>query len=517
MKARITGVMIAAAALVSCGGLPQSLKDDIASEHQRFQQAERQVKTADDAVRDAFSRRKELFAGTPVINEWPSALNTSKADLERARSADQELARLVKDSGREGVQAARNRAERLLREARDARSTALRNSDSVQAGVRKWLDFDRDLPKNLAKLQSEYDAVHTADLSAVTKTIQKAGQDWPGKKADLDSRLAGILAARTSAEEQWKGTEAARKSVAAGQVTGAAVATLLQADEALAAGGGRLTGGASELTGLSGQLYDAWDKILVDLDKNGDGSGREKIKLVKTHYVDVPLKKTEITSDESWSDISPAQLKALEDDMGMAIAHKDAGLYDSEAHTTPQPAGFAYMATPEQGRNQYGYWSNAGLGGGSVWTWLPQYLIMRELFWGRNHYQPIYINEFNGYRSAVGSGRSYYGQETPSAAPKYGSRGTFTGKSYASSRYVQSGGFRGSGYSSPGSSTSSSRTATQPRPSSGSVFGNRDSSAGRRFGGGSSSGSRSAPSAGRRFGGGGGSRSPARSFGGRRR
>ena len=516
MNARITGVIFAAAALVSCGGLPESLKEDIATEHQRVQQTERQLKTADDAVRDAFAKKKELFDGTPVINTWPSTINEAKAGFERARSADQELARLEKDSGREGVQVARNRAERLLRDSRDARSAVMKNTDFVQAEVRKWLQFERDLPQNLAKLQRAYDAVHSADLGPVTKTIQKAGLDWPGKKADLDARLAGIQAARTSAEERWKATEASRKAAAAGQVTGPAVATLIETDEALAAGAGKLTAGASELTALSAQLYYAWDKILVDLDKNGDGSGREKIKLVKTHYVDVPLKKTDITTDESWADVSPSQFQSLQGDLGMTIAHKDAGIYDSEAHTTPQPPGFAYMATPEQGRNQYGSW-NAG-----VWTWLPQYLIMRELFWGRS-YQPIYINEFNGYRSAVSSGRSYYGQETPSAEPKYGSRGTFTGKSYAASRYVQSGGFRGSEYSSPGSSSSSSsRAATTPRPSSGSAFGGSGSSEGKRFGGGSSGGSggsggSSAPSAGRRFGGGGGSRMPSRSFGGRRR
>ncbi len=512
MNARITGVVFIATALVSCGGLPGSLKEDIATEHMRFQQAERQLKTADDTIRDAFAQKKDLFEGTVVANSWPGRLNSARAALERAKSADQELARLEKDSGREGVEAARRHAGILLREERDARTIAVRDTDSVQADARKWLDFDHDLPQNLAKMQREYDAVRAADLTDITKTVLKAGQDWPAKKPDLDGRLASLQMAREAAESQWKGAEPARKAAAAGKVGGAALATLIQTDEALAGDANALTSGVNQLRANSGQLYDSWDKILVDLDKNGDGSGREKLKTVKTHYVDVAAKKTEVSSDETWAEVSPAQFRAVENDMGMTIAHKDAGMYDSEAHTTPQPPGFAYMATPEQGRNQYGYWNNAG--GGGVWTWLPEYLIMRQLLWGPG-YRPIYINEFNGYRSAMGSGRSYYGQETPSAAPKYGSHGTFTGQSYAGSKYVQSGGFKGSAYSSGGSNT-----ATAPRSSSGSAFGGSRSSestpsAGRRFGGDSSSGS--SPSAGRRFGGGGGSRMPSRSFGGRRR
>ena len=509
MNVRISGVVFISAALVSCGGLPKSVKEDIATEHQRFQQAERSLKTADDTIRNAFAQKKDLFDGTVVTNAWPSRLNSARAQLELAKSADLELARIEKDSGRKGVAEARRHAEILLGEERNARTIALRDSDSVQAEARKWLDFESSLPQNLARMQREYDSVRAADLSPVTKTAQKAGQDWPGKKADLDRRLASLQAARDGAESQWKAAEPARQSAASGHLNGAAVATLIQTDDALAGGASALTNGVVQLQGLSGQLYDSWDKILVDLDKNGDGSGREKLKIVKTHYVDVAAKKTEVSSDESWVDVSGAQYRAVENDLGMAIAHKDAGVYDSEAHTTAQPPGFAYMATPEQGRNQYGYWSNAG--GSSVWTFLPEYFLMRQLLWGRG-YQPIYINEFNGYRSAMGSGRSYYGQATPSAAPKYGSHGTFTGQSYSSSRYVQSGGFKGSAYSSGGSSPG---TATAPRPSSSAG----DSSAGRRFGGSSSGSSSSGASSGRRFGGsgGGGSRMPSRSFGGRRR
>src|SRR5271165_4711251 len=111
-------------------------------------------------------------------------------------------------------------------------------------------------------------------------------------------------------------------------------------------------------------------------------------------------------------------------------------MYDSEAQNTAQPAGFAYIAPPSVGSNQYGYWSHTDHG--SFWTFLPQYLIMRELFWGHDYYRPIVVNEYNSYYNAYRGGHTWYGQESPAAPPKYGSHGTVTQQHYSASRYVQS-------------------------------------------------------------------------------
>ncbi len=343
---------------------------------------------------------------------------------------------------------------------------------------RKWLDFENNAPHYLAKMKSEYEQVSNADLSEVEKTVAKAEQDWPAKKADLDARLASLKQISDTAATQWHTAEAT-------PVSAATVPTLVAADDALANDAREVSADAVQLKALSGQLYFAWDKVLEDLDKSREGMDtvyREKVKTVKTHFIDVAAKKTEISSDENWNDVSASSFRSVENDLGMSIAHKDAGLYDSEAVTTAQPPGFAYMATPEQGRNQYGYWSQSG--GQSVWTWLPEYFLMRELFWGPR-YQPIYINEYHGYQNAMRSGRTYYGQESPAAPPKYGSHGTFTEQRYSGSRYVQSGGFKGSGYASSRGAAESSRSA----PSSG--FGRPEpepgSGVGKRFGGGGSS------------------------------
>jgi len=141
---------------------------------------------------------------------------------------------------------------------------------------------------------------------------------------------------------------------------------------------------------------------------------------------------------------------------------------------------------------------------------------MRELFWG-NSYRPVVINEYNSYYTAQRMGHTWYGETSPAAPPRYGTHGTFTQQHYASSRYVQSGGFRNSGYASH--QTAAPSSSPQPR------FGNApsDNAPGKRFGAAPGepsqgkrfgSGSGGAP-AGRRFGSpGGGSRPSGKGFGG---
>jgi hypothetical protein len=396
----------------------------------------------------------------------------------------------------------------------------MRDAASVEADANGWLDFEKNQPHYLAAMQREYDQIRAADLTPVSMVVDKAEHDWPAKKSALDERLAALQQSRKDADTQWTATESARQDSMAGKATGAEVATLILANDALTHDHNQLTRGADELRAQCGQLYDSYDKILADLEvahRGGDLVYSEKINTVRTHYTDVATKKTETSNDTRWVDVSAPQYRAVQNDLGMVVGHKDAGLFDSEAQTTPQPPGFAYIAPPSVGSNQYGHWTHEG--GQSVWVWLPEYLILRDLLWGHS-YRPIYINEFNGYQTALRSGRTWYGQETPSAAPKYGSHGTFTQQRYSSSRYVQSGGYAGSGYANRSAGTTASRPSPgfSPRsepdenPGAGKRFGG--SSSGQRFGSGNKS-----PSSGQRFG---APRSAPRSsggmrFGGRRR
>jgi hypothetical protein len=498
MNSRMRYVAIAGALfLVSCGGLPRSLRNQIASENAALQQTDRQLQHSLETVKGNLAHSPDLFKGTSVSTEWPARLQSAKATLDRAKNDLQQLEHTSDP----------RRAEPLLTEVRSLRQSVQRDAESVESDANSWLDFERNVPHYLTAMQQRYDEIHALDLAPVSAVVQKAEQDWPAKKADLDGRLAALRQSSADAEAQWTATESARQAAAAGTAAGPMVATLIQANDVLQRDDNKLTHDADELRAQCGQLYDSWDKILADLEvahRGGETAYSEKISTVRTHYVDVAAKKTEVSTDNKWVDVPQSSYRAVENDLGMVIAHKDAGLFDSEAQNKVQPPGFAYIAPPSQGSNQYGYWSHSG--GESVWTFLPQYLILRELLWGHN-YNPIYINEYNGYQTALRSGRTYYGQETPSSAPKYGSHGTFTQQRYAGSRYVQSGGYAGSAYA-------ANRAAPASRPQSG--FTPRDEgSAGKRFGG-SSSGQRfgSNGSSGQRFGSSRPSpRVPGRSFG----
>jgi len=491
----------AALILASCsGGLPKSLRRTIAGEKDDVRYARQQLQKIESHVRQEVASAPDLFRDVSAPSDWENSLRGAESKLDRAERDASELSELARKNRSDS----RNRAEQLLTEERSFRESALKQSHAVEASAAKWLDFQHDLPAHLNKMKREYEAIRAVDLESVSGDVEKAEHDWPAKKALLEERLASLRAIPKDADAQWQSTEPARTDASAGKIGGSDMAILIQEDDRLGEEAHTLRLKTDELDASCEQLYDAWDKILTDLDASRYGESelfRERIKTVRTHFADSSLKQSHTSSDERWTTVSEAAYHSAENDIGMAIAHKDAGLFDSEAQMTPQPAGFAYIAPESQGSNQYGYWTHRD--GQSFWTFLPEYLILRELLWNHD-YRPVVLDEYRAYRTTAGTGRTYYGQETPNAPPKYGTRGTFTQTHYAQSRYVQSGGFKGSAYASSRNSSSPS-TFNASRPDEhGSASSN--SSAGRRFGSGNGVAS------GKRFGAG-GMRSPGRSFG----
>jgi len=485
-------VCLAAVVLVGCSRLPRALRQQIDAERSALQQTQRDIESSQKTVRDDLAHSPDLFKEAPVKTEWPARLDSAQATLGSARKDLEQLDQLTRNARSDGDT---QRAERLLSEERELRRKAQTDAQSAAADANNWLDFERNQPHYLAAMQHEYDSIHAIDLAPVTAAVTRAEQDWPAKKSALDDRLSGLKRRIETDDEQWRNTAMARQDAAAGHASGAEIATLIQANNELQRESAKLPHDADDLRAASGQLYDSWDKVLSDLEVSNHGNEKtyaEKVTTVRTHYTDVAAKKTQVLSDTQWVDVPATTYHRFEKDLGMTIAHKDAGQFDSEATEQAQPPGFSYIASPEVGRNQYGYWSNTG--GHSVWTWLPEYLILRELLWGHS-YQPIYINEYNGYAAARRAGQTYYGRATPSSPPKYGSSGTVTTQRYAGSRYVQSGGYAGSAYATNNRSTGAVRTETPARvPGFGRVE-EHDNGAGKQFGG-----SRS----GQRFGTGGG-------------
>ena len=481
------------------GGLKSSVRHNIADEHRQLRDAEQELLSLQQSIEHDVASNPDLFQHAPSPAPWTTTLAAARDALLTAEETDRELASIAgRDRPEQEAEAAR-----LLTKERMLRRSALEQAHAAEANADKWVNFKRDLASNLDHMKRDYGTVRAADLAPLAKVVDQAQQDWPAKKDALEGRLAAVEAIPNGAEADWNSGAALRSEAASGAISGTALATLIEASESLSENANTIGERADELRGLTGQLYDSWDKVLVDLerpDQDAEERYRERIKTVRTHITDVASKQTETSSSEQWVAVPEPAFDSVENDLGMAIAHKDAGVFDSEASSTPQPAGFAYIAPETQGSNQYGYWTHDG--GTSVWTWLPQYLILRELLWNHS-YRPVMLDEYRGYRTAQSAGRTYYGQATPASPPRFGTHGTFTRTSYASSRYVQTGGFKGSAYASHGSSPG---LASERQPSrSPSIFADRG--AGHRFGSGAS------PSSGRRFGRAGGGRSFGRGFG----
>lgn len=486
---RLLAPVVAFTILAACNrGLPPSLERDISLEADRVQSGRRQIQKSETALNTGLSQSPSLFSGVPEVASWKTDLNGANADLQAAENDGRELSKLLERNRPD------QRISKLLADERMQREKALNRSQSVDQAFAKWMDYKHDPAAFQARMSHERELVRSFDFAPVSQAVRRAEQDWPGKKPVLESRLSALTADAKLADAPEHATPA----------------VLIAEENTLSRQANTLGRAALAIENDCGQLYNSWDKILTDLDRPQFGPEtlyRERIKVINIHLIDVPLKKSETHSEEHWTNVSEASFHAVENDIGMAIAHKDAGLFDSEAQTTPQPPGFSYVASPSTGSNQYGYWAHSG--GQSVWTFLPEYLILRELLWSHD-YHPVMASDYNAYRVAQSRGASYYGRETPSAAPKYGTHGTFTQTHYGDSRYVQSGGFKGSAYASGGGSNAGGGFSNRLRQEPPSELG-RESDGGRRFG----RQPGSAPS-GQRFGRSPGARPSGRSFGRRR-
>ena len=196
MYARKRFLAIAGALLlVSCGGLPRALRNQIASEKTGLQQADRQLQHSLETVRADLAHSPSLFQGTPVSTEWPARLQSARGTLDRARNDLQQLDKISDP----------RRAEQLLGEERGLRQSVIHEAESVEADANSWLDFERNVPHYLAAMQNEYDEIHAVDLTPVAAVVQKAEQDWPAKKSSprwTARRIAAIIGRRRNAVER---------------------------------------------------------------------------------------------------------------------------------------------------------------------------------------------------------------------------------------------------------------------------------------------------------------------------
>jgi hypothetical protein len=489
--AAILGTGMAVTPFLGLDGLPRDVRRQIASERTALAQAQRDLRAAQDGVARDLQGEPDLFKSIPASKDWTGQLSNAATDLQAASRDMEQLTALESRNERSD----RDRVAALLSHERTTRVAAAGRASAIVKDADHWVELKKRLPDEMKQMERDYQALHAIDLGAVTAAVQKAQTDWPDKRSDLDSRLGTLKQTVVADEDLWKQTDTARKQAASGNLAGLDLGVLLTAAEKIHGDVAALPQKSSELQSMTAQLNRSWDKVLVDMETRGSGKDKKYEQKIRT--VTVP-KDGQAGSEEKWVEVAQAKFDAMKNDLGMAVEHKALGKYDFEAERVSQPAGFAYMATPAQGRNQYGYWESRG--GSSFWVWYGQYALMRDLFF--NHqYRPLDRGQYEDFRSYQSRGQTYYGRD-------YGTQGQATRERYSDSKYAQGGGFRDSKFASkPGKyrdsdyATPSGQTAprkfgtgggsgsspsyrpapsrpSSPRPS----FSPRPSSPGRRFG-----------------------------------
>jgi hypothetical protein len=451
----LLGVLIIAVYFADLDGLPRSLRTQVSQERSALTAADRQLHATQDEILANLKSESDLFRAVPASQQWPDQLSKSVGDLQLASHDMEQLSSLSKRDRRQD----RQQIETLLAQERNLRTTALAEATGIQKEAAHWVDVKHHLPEEVRQMEQNYATVHGFDLGPVTAEVQKAEADWPEKARNLEKRLAEPRELIAQSEAAWQSSTQARQSAAANDFAHLDLPALVAADSTLKTAAESLPEQAKKLEKHVAQLYLAWDKILVDMEVRGSDRYTQKIRTVETHFADASAKTGEVTSQEKWVDVPQATYEANKNNLGMAIEHKPAGMYESEADHVPQPAGFAYVAPPTQGSNQYGYWDHRD--GRDFWVFYGQYALMRDLLWN-NQYQPVDRYEWEGYRTYHSRGQTYYGGE-PGASqspPRYGTQGSATQSRYSGSSYAKGGGFKDSQYATKSGSYGSSKYAT---------------------------------------------------------
>jgi hypothetical protein len=428
-------VLAALMALVWFAGLddlPRNVRAQIATEKPALADAQKRVAASQQEVAKDLSSEPALFHALPSATLYNDRLARANNVLSSATRDMDQLAALQKANRRTDAE----RATQLLAHERQNRTAAVADAESVRTDAAHWIELKKHLPEAVRGMEADYKAVQAVNLEPLTAAVQKAQTDWPEKRTDLQVRLDNVRGIATRADQSWQASAAARQA-AANNDPKVDYATLFAAGDTLKTAAADLPKKSAELKSLTGQLYESWDKMLVD-QQHRDGKYEEKLRTVRT-------RDGSTTSDEAWVDVGKPQYEAMERNLGMSIEHKGLGKYDSESERVAQPAGFAYMAPPGQ-RNQYGYWDHSG--GHDFWVFYGQYALMRDLLFNRD-YRPLDRYEYEDYYRYRQRNQTYYGRdESNGSAPKYGTQGTTTHDRYAGSTFAKGGGFKDSKYAS---------------------------------------------------------------------
>jgi hypothetical protein len=486
----VVGALMVVLALVGGGGFSNDARALVQAESRKLSIDRKQFEVERQAVLDALAAEPDMFQPKAFDKTWPKRLDEAASRLDAADTAlEQARAILAENDEKKRVD-----LEQTLERVRSARTFSAAEITEIAQLARQRLNLKRRFRDSVAKIETDYKATLAVDLQRVRSHVTQAVTTWPEKKADLEQRLEAAAALIQISETAWAQAQAAG---AKPQAAGAAIDydTVITAANTLSDNHRNLNLATITIKDLVSQLNVSWDKILADMEVR-EGSVvtfYHQLRKVTTPYVEVDPKVAEAEAkakkaadespvgsgsggarvEETWVKVDKSRYLSMEKNLGMTIEHKPAGKYDSEATKTVQPAGYAYMTSPEKGRNRYGYWRHSG--GSNFWVFYGQYAFMRSMFWGPSYY-PIGVGHYRGYRGAYGSGRTWYGRDSSGGA-LYGSQGSRTKTTYSKSKYRRNSGYKSTQFVKSGGTYRGSKYA--PKSSSRSSYSSSRYSSGR--------------------------------------
>jgi hypothetical protein len=384
-------ILMGIVATAGLDGLPRDVRRAIETAATRIGNERAQVEQSREFVSQALRTEPVLFRTKADL--YRQRLDAGAGCLSNAQSEIASLQQLLEQNRRADADQARASLSKL---------DSMHCSDApvaIRAEAERWINYKRELPDRVQSMQASYDALSAFDVAAATAVASKAMWDWPDKRADLENRTNQLTVLKEQGEQAWQSSAELRAAAGSNELDNFDYAAFFQSADRIDQVSRELKESATAVNALAGQLYTAWDKLLLEVDE--DHTPPAKVRVVRTAFKDPSLKGGETTSEEQWENMAVLGAKKPEDTVGMVFERKAAGKYDSEAERIVQPPAYARVAPPGQA-NAYGSWQNG------VWHWLPQYLILSQLL--NTSRGPISTGDYYAYDQARRRGQVFYGR-----------------------------------------------------------------------------------------------------------
>ena len=419
------------------GGLSQRTISNYQNVVERTNQAQNTQAAARAALAATMQQHAKVFA--PLKAQWEQQIAEVDKHLQTYQDAAKQAQTIYQDNDPDQEEQLNTLLADMTREVNAAQTI-------LQPLLTKSKDVENliaNSPQRMEELRTNVSAMAAENTSSLRQDMRQAMLDWPAQSKVIHPRLKELETLPSQAQQYLAQAETHYSEKDYLKLTQVA---------------GNISEAVQQFTSLQRvmpkrlqELYVSWEVILEDLEirEGAEVRFRQKLKRItvrSTTDSETPSEDLFETTSEGWKSIDRTTYERHKNYIGMSLYRKPAGKFAHEQETLVQPPGYNYIASQEQGRNQYGYWNNSG--GGSFWVWYGQYRLMSDLFWGPS-YGRIGANDYRQYRRSADSGRTYYGRDARGSS-RYGSNGSVTRSKYSSSKYVKTGGFRNSQYTKSG-------------------------------------------------------------------